>query len=156
MGLCSKSEENNDQTMCRKARDLCVADPDFKFDFKAPNTKNYIVFDIDEYLDSKETILLKDTNFRGQLPVPLHLGDYNQDGYPDVLVTTTERVLLLQSVLCTSKLCSSSAVGASRRSFSIVTVGSDALTKISNPTQATFFDIDEDVSPFKRYCNYYY
>ncbi|KAI8881111.1 hypothetical protein K501DRAFT_223676 [Backusella circina FSU 941] len=146
MGLCSKTEETSDQTSCRKARDLCVADPDFQFDFKAPNTKNYVVFDIDEYLDSKETILLRDSNFRGQLPVPLHLGDYNQDGYPDLLVTTTERVLLLQSVLCTSKLCSSSASDASRRSFSIVSVGSEALSKISNPTQATFFDIDEDGS----------
>lgn len=38
MGLCSKSQENN-ATSCRKAQNLCVADPNFTFDFTKPNTK---------------------------------------------------------------------------------------------------------------------
>jgi integrin alpha FG-GAP repeat containing protein 1 len=144
MGLCRTSQEN--LTTCRKAQNLCVADPNFKFDFTKPNTQNYTVFDIDPYLDSNEYILTTDTNFRGKLPVPIHTGDYNLDGYPDLLVTTTERVLLLQSVLCDSTLCSSSAQEVARRSFTVVSTGVEELTSISNPKQAAFFDIDEDVS----------
>ncbi|KAL7335883.1 hypothetical protein PS15p_201296 [Mucor circinelloides] len=144
MGLCSKSQEAS--TTCRSAQYLCVADPNFTFDFTKPNTQHYVVFDIDVYLDDNEFILMEDTHFRGQLPVPVHTGDYNLDGYPDLLVTTNQRVLLLESILCDTLLCSSSAQSASRRTFSIVTTGADILNKMSNPTQAAFFDIDEDGS----------
>ncbi|KAG1456514.1 hypothetical protein G6F55_006464 [Rhizopus delemar] len=142
MGLCSKGKEEN----CRKANELCIADPNFKFDFTSPNSKNYVVYDIDTYLKQKETILTTDSHFRGNLPVALHTGDYNMDGYPDLLVTTTQRVVLLQSVLCNQKLCTKEAIEAEKRSFSIVTTGADALENVSNPRQAAFFDIDEDGS----------
>lgn len=144
MGLCHKSNDNS--ATCRNPQNLCVADPNFKFDFTKPNTQNYTVFDIDRFLDVNEYILTSDTNFRGNLPVPIHAGDYNLDGYPDLLVTTTERVLLLQSMLCDSNSCSSSAAAASRRQFTIVSTGVQEMTSISNPKQAAFFDIDEDVS----------
>jgi integrin alpha FG-GAP repeat containing protein 1 len=97
-------------------------------------------------LDAKEYIRTSDSSFRGKLPIPIHVGDYNLDGYPDLLVTTSERVLLLQSILCDTTLCSSSAQKAGRRSFSVVSTGAEVLNKISNPSQAAFFDIDEDVS----------
>ena len=35
---------------------------------------------------------------------------------------------------------------ASRRTFTVVRQGAEALSKIPNPRQAVFFDIDEDVS----------
>lgn len=144
MGLCSKTQEVS--TTCRNAQQLCVADPNFTFDFTKPNTQNYVVFDIDTSLDDNEYILTEDSNFRGQLPVPIHTGDYNLDGYPDLLVTTNRRVLLLESILCDTSLCSSNAQSASKRTFAVVTTGADILNKMSNPTQAAFFDIDEDVS----------
>lgn len=73
-------------------------------------------------------------------------GDYNLDGYPDLLVTTNKQVLLLENTVCNNRLCSSLASQAGRRTFTIVKDGTDALTKISRPKHATFFDIDEDVS----------
>ncbi|KAI8085765.1 uncharacterized protein B0P05DRAFT_466374 [Gilbertella persicaria] len=88
----------------------------------------------------------EDTNFRGQLPIPVHAGDYNLDGYPDLLVTTNKRVLLLQSVLCDSGLCSDEAVVAAKRTFSLVSTGVEALDSMTSATQAAFFDIDEDGS----------
>lgn len=144
IGLCSKTQEIS--TACRNAQQLCVADPNFTFDFTKPNTQNYVVFDIDTLLGDNEHILTEDSNFRGQLPVPVRTGDYNLDGYPDLLVTTNQRVLLLESILCDASLCSSSAQSASKRTFTAVTTGADILNKMSNPTQAAFFDIDEDVS----------
>lgn len=73
-------------------------------------------------------------------------GDYNLDGYPDLLVTTNKQVLLLENTVCNNRLCSDPASQAGRRTFTIVKDGTDALTKISRPKHATFFDIDEDVS----------
>lgn len=144
MGLCAKSQESS--SICRSARHLCVADPDFHFDLSKPDTKNYVIFDINAYLHDKEHVRTSDSNFRGHLPIPVHAGDYNLDGYPDLLVTTNERVILLQSVLCDSKLCHSSAEKAGRRSYSVVETGTDILNNITSPSQAAFFDIDEDVS----------
>ncbi|KAI7897751.1 uncharacterized protein BX663DRAFT_481196 [Cokeromyces recurvatus] len=142
IGLC----QNQNDKLCRKAQNLCVADHNFKFDFTRPNSENYVVFDLDSVLlDAGEIILTNDNGgFRGKLPVPIHIGDYNLDGYPDVLVTTTERVILLKSVLCTLELCTSNAKASSRRSFEVVTTGAEILNQLSNPSQATFFDIDED------------
>lgn len=73
------------------------------------------------------------------------LGDYNLDGYPDILVTTSKRVLLFESILCSNDLCSAGATSRSRRTLQVVRKGVEALTNIKNPRQATFFDIDEDV-----------
>lgn len=88
---------------------------------------------------------MMDDNFRGNLPISVHTGDYNMDGYPDLLVTTNKRVVLLQSILCTEELCTSEAVQAEKRSFSLVTTGVEALESVPKPRQAAFFDIDEDV-----------
>lgn len=154
MGLCSKSQEDSNVS-CRKAQNLCVADPNFKFDFSKPNSKDYVIYDIDAHLGDKEFIRTIDGNFRGKLPIPIHAGDYNMDGYPDLLVTTSERVVLLQSVLCDTALCSSSAEKAGRRSFTVITTGAQALNSIANPSQAAFFDIDEDVSVLLIQCNIY-
>lgn len=145
MGLCSKSQEQSN-TSCRKAQHLCVADPHFTFDFSKPNSKSHTVFSMDSYLGKNEFIRVIDSNFRGFLPIPIHAGDYNMDGYPDLLVTTNERVILLQSIPCDSKLCSVDAVNAGKRSFEMVITGADILNKIPDPSQAAFFDIDEDVS----------
>ncbi|KAG1456295.1 hypothetical protein G6F56_006860 [Rhizopus delemar] len=142
MGLCSKDDEES----CRKATKLCTADPNFKFDFTMQNSKNHIVYDIKDNLNSEETILMMDDNFRGNLPISVHTGDYNMDGYPDLLVTTNKRVVLLQSILCTEELCTSEAVQAEKRSFSLVTTGVEALESVPKPRQAAFFDIDEDGS----------
>ncbi|KAI7866537.1 hypothetical protein BDF14DRAFT_1812406 [Spinellus fusiger] len=142
MGLCSDKNHNR---QCREARNLCIADPNFTFDFD-PLGKNYVVFDINVYLDPQESIRLEDTLFHGKLPVFVHPGDYNLDGYPDLLVTTTQRVLLLESVACTVETCTAETTAMVRRTFSPVTTGVSELSEIQNPTQAAFFDIDENGS----------
>ncbi|KAI8368959.1 hypothetical protein BD560DRAFT_330475 [Blakeslea trispora] len=135
MGLCDPSQPES-KGVCRKAQDLCVADPHFTFDFVNKNTRDYVIYPI-------ESIRMTDVHFRGHLPVPVHAGDYNLDGYPDLLVTTEKGVVLLGSVLCDSG-CAKEAVEMARRTFSPVTVGTQDLNIAS--TQATFFDLDEDGS----------
>ncbi|CAO3685637.1 unnamed protein product [Umbelopsis vinacea] len=146
MPLCTRPDNSHQNaTTCRNARNLCVADPNFKFDFDNSNTQSYSVFDVASVLSNGEYIRMDDTGFKGSLPVPIRPGDYNLDGYPDLLVVTNQRVVLLESVLCDTDVCTQEATDAYRRSFKMVSKGADALSKdISNPRQAAFFDIAED------------
>lgn len=79
-----------------------------------------------------------------------HEGDYNLDGYPDLLVPVVrdnvQSMELWQNIPCTEETCGSAAADAEKRTFSVFTKGVDALTSISNPFAAAFFDLDENVS----------
>ena len=103
-----------------------------------------------------QQLLLSDNDFKGKLPVTVHIGDYNLDGYPDLLVVSgtpgdnrrPSSATLLQSVLCSSDdhVCLPSAVEAGRRSFVRVTEGADPLNLVQDVRAAAFLDLDEDVS----------
>jgi integrin alpha FG-GAP repeat containing protein 1 len=83
--------------------------------------------------------------------VMICVGDYNLDGYPDLLVTTTKKVMLLQSVWCSTQgQCTDQAIKSSKRTFSLIRSGAESLTRLSNPRHATFFDIDEDVKDMRK------
>ncbi len=77
------------------------------------------------------------------------LGDYNLDGYPDILVVTSNgkesHVTLLESILCTIHKCPASAVASQRRAFVKVSDGAHPLNDIINAKSAAFLDLDEDV-----------
>ncbi|KAK1802500.1 hypothetical protein P4O66_021784, partial [Electrophorus voltai] len=80
-----------------------------------------------------------------ELPITLHLGDYNLDGFPDalaILCNTSHReqaqAFLLENVPCTNASCRS--VG---RMFRVHWDQSD-LSAIPRAAVATFFDIYED------------
>ncbi|XP_056104422.1 T-cell immunomodulatory protein [Rhinichthys klamathensis goyatoka] len=81
-----------------------------------------------------------------QMPITLHLGDYNLDGFPDALVilrntssgSTQQQAFLLENVACNNASCRE--VG---RMFSVHWEQSD-LSAIPRAVVATFFDIYED------------
>jgi hypothetical protein len=77
------------------------------------------------------------------------LGDYNLDGYPDLLVITSNNkgshATLLESILCTNRKCSTSAVASQKRTFVKVNDGAQPLNDINNAKNAAFLDLDEDV-----------
>lgn len=95
-----------------------------------------------------------DPGFKGKLPVSVHVGDYNLDGYPDLLVVSgtpgdnrrPSSATLFQSVLCSDDTCVPSAVTKKRRSFVKVTDGAEALNLAQDVRAAAFLDLDEDVS----------
>lgn len=68
------------------------------------------------------------------LPVTLRSGDYNLDGYPDVLVPvqngSSVALSLWQNVPCSDTLCASDATSAGARTFQVVTKGVGALSSI--------------------------
>ncbi|CAJ0759893.1 10560_t:CDS:10, partial [Entrophospora sp. SA101] len=139
---------SKDQINCRKISNLCEPDDDFRFNLNDdPDNDAYMVIDVKDLLDGG-TIVTKDRSFNGILPVPIRIGDYNLDGFPDLLVISEKNseslVSLLQSTACTLELCDPLAVKAQRRTFFKVVDGAHSLNKIKNAKGAAFFDIDED------------
>ncbi|KAG0020526.1 hypothetical protein BGZ80_004050 [Entomortierella chlamydospora] len=145
------------QSDCRQVANLCVADPNFSFSVDTDHNTNpgaLVRFPLDGVLPDGQQLLLSDPGFKGKLPVSVHVGDYNLDGYPDLLVVSgTSRnnnapssATLLQSVLCSSDdgVCLPSQVAAKRRSFVKVTEGADPLNLVTNVRAAAFLDLDED------------
>ncbi|KAG0210115.1 hypothetical protein BGX28_009656 [Mortierella sp. GBA30] len=148
---------SKDQKDCRQVSNLCVADPKFSFSVDPNHDTSpgaLVRFPLDNVLPEGQRLLLNDPAFKGKLPVTVHVGDYNLDGYPDLLVVSgtpdnnrrPSSATLLQSVLCTSNDdgCMPSAVAAKRRSFVKVTDGADALNSVQDVRAAAFLDLDED------------
>jgi integrin alpha FG-GAP repeat containing protein 1 len=73
---------------------------------------------------------------------PISIGDFNNDGYPDLLVSTQlsnqPNVGLLQSVPCSDSLCGPNSVG--RRGFEEIKTDT-----LSGANIGVFMDLDEDV-----------
>ncbi|KAF9583315.1 hypothetical protein BGW38_009764 [Lunasporangiospora selenospora] len=111
-------------------------------------------FPLNGVLPEGQQLLLADPAFKGRLPISVHVGDYNLDGYPDLLVVSgtpgnnnrPSSATLLQSILCSAgdDTCLPSAVTAKRRSFVKVTDGADALNQVQDVRAAAFIDLDED------------
>ncbi|XP_029464334.1 T-cell immunomodulatory protein [Rhinatrema bivittatum] len=78
------------------------------------------------------------------IPIGLHIGDYNMDGFPDALVVlknvsgSNQQAFLLENVPCINASCRN--VG---RTFKVYWELSD-LNQIQDAVVATFFDIYED------------
>ncbi|XP_054856533.1 T-cell immunomodulatory protein [Eublepharis macularius] len=78
------------------------------------------------------------------VPITLHIGDYNMDGYPDALAIlkntsgSNQQAFLLENVPCNNASCRSV-----RRMFKVHWDLSD-LNQIEGAVVATFFDIYED------------
>ncbi|XP_003222974.2 T-cell immunomodulatory protein [Anolis carolinensis] len=78
------------------------------------------------------------------VPITLHIGDYNMDGYPDALAIlrntsgSNQQAFLLQNVECNNASCA-----GAHRMFKVYWELSD-LHQIKDAMVATFFDIYED------------
>ncbi|EGC32339.1 hypothetical protein DICPUDRAFT_38530 [Dictyostelium purpureum] len=111
----------------------------------------FIVFN-----SQKPVFIIKEDQFNGSLlysniengiPLIIHSGDYNIDGFPDILISlvdqdeTTPHIELWQNIPCTSDLCD---MGQKGRTFGRVTDGTDALRSIPNAYSAVFVDLGEN------------
>ncbi|CDU23256.1 uncharacterized protein SPSC_01885 [Sporisorium scitamineum] len=154
---------------CREAEDLCVADDNFRINFSIGKDNGGLLRVPVDKLTGDSRILLNDALAPSLLSLPnsLHLGDYNKDGYPDlVLITIPDkfasggrnsvrgdgetRVHILRNLECGKVPASEKAgLGCSPdrpegRTFIKVTAGANAIELLRDVRSASWLDIDED------------
>ncbi len=154
---------------CREADDLCVADDNFRINFSVSKDNAALLRVPADKLTGDSRILINDAlaPLFLNLPNSLHLGDYNKDGYPDlVLVTIPDkmangrnnnvrgtgetRVHILRNLECSKVPTSEKAnLGClperpEDRTFIKVTAGANAIETLTDVRSASWLDIDED------------
>ncbi|KAJ3108911.1 hypothetical protein HK100_003375, partial [Physocladia obscura] len=129
--LCSTSILKG--SSCRPVNDLCSADE--SFDFRSVYSK----IPLQDVLPSAEEKI-------DLFAMPLRLGDFDKDGFPDILILThTRYTKLLQSIPCTKFICSNIEFSGNKRFFKTKTVGTETLNALEGEkTGAAFFDLYED------------
>ncbi|KAI0628726.1 hypothetical protein C8Q77DRAFT_1067117 [Trametes polyzona] len=160
--LCSSttaSSVQNGKRVCRPPDDLCTADPNFKFDLseRADNDAfvRILLSDIippDSQTSSSPSLLVMDTSQNPPVPVPIKLGDVNQDGFPDLLaivatgsgshISRTPRLVL--SVPCGKGVSGCGADGHGRRGWHLVKKDVGPLVGVQDARSIAFLDMDED------------
>ena len=109
---------------------------------------------------SSPSLLVLDTTTTPPIPIPVKVGDANMDGFPDLLFITssaphggflgigskTEQIPRLAfSVPCSKGVAGCDTYGNGHRGFSVLQIGAEKLTSITDARGASFLDLDEDV-----------
>ncbi|GAA6029384.1 hypothetical protein JCM8097_003650 [Rhodosporidiobolus ruineniae] len=148
--LCDSTlAPGQEQGKCRDPEALCVADPDFTFNLSTDSNPSYTVIPISSLLPGR-SLVTSSTAFRGSFPTPPQIGDYNIDGYPDLLVVTSsgsqKTATVLQSRPCEKGSCEEQEIKKGRRAFRVLSEGAEALAKIKDVESASWVDMDDDGS----------
>ncbi|KAJ9055507.1 hypothetical protein DSO57_1003208 [Entomophthora muscae] len=141
---------------CRSQEDLCSADPDFLL--ALTDQDSHLQLNLSELL--KDNDQLKDMVFLFSpgtstyaSSLPIRVGDYNLDGYPDLLVSLSDSkassgktaIAILVSTPCTAELCTSAQVSSRKRTYRLLTQGiQPLLNQTSHFYDGHFFDFKED------------
>ncbi|GAA98182.1 uncharacterized protein L969DRAFT_93210 [Mixia osmundae IAM 14324] len=146
---------NSDGSLqCRSSGALCVADPGFSFDLTPLETNDaFTRIPLKALIPDAPYLMLFDESIAGTVPLALQPGDYNKDGYPDLLLISSSSRLprsgtpsLIESRACDKSSCTSAEIAQSRRVFLRVVAGAHALNSINDARSASFLDVDEEGS----------
>lgn len=137
---------------CRDPLQLCEADDAFVLDFRTDANNSRLARMPLRTLTGDAQILLDDDVGTRVRPVPVRIGDYNNDGYPDVAVLTTPqnavrgetRVHLLESRACKRHGGVGCGTGPAHRTFAAVR--GTVLDDERYVRSVSFIDLDEDGS----------
>ncbi|GAA5883402.1 hypothetical protein JCM3774_004150, partial [Rhodotorula dairenensis] len=157
--LCDSVASPSSSEPCRDPEALCTADPEFAFTAYQDATR----FQVETVTGGRRLVSrVSSTRFKGSYPLPPQVGDFNIDGYPDLLLVTSDpqrgnndggdrRAQILESVPCSLSSSTAGAVGCSEedvrnggRGFRLVTTGAEALDQIRDVESASWVDLDDD------------
>ncbi|GAA6047594.1 hypothetical protein JCM3770_001581 [Rhodotorula araucariae] len=143
--LCDSSIP--DSQPCRDPEALCIADPSFAFDLSSASTGAMTTIPLSTLLP-RHQLVTQSSAYRGAYPVAPQIGDYNIDGYPDLLIVAQRgrdrQAHVLQSRPCDKGTCSNEEIQLRRRAFKVVKDGAEAVGKIKDVESASWFDIADD------------
>jgi len=160
--LCASTTTSGiqkEKRICRPPEELCTADPDFRFDLTdSSNNDAFVripvsnVFRAASGSSTAPSLLVLDTTQNPPLPIPIKLGDANQDGFPDLLAIVVSGTgskkshtpQLAFSVPCASGVGGCDKDGHGRRGWSVVTKGAGPLKSVQDARSVSFLDMDED------------
>ncbi|KAL4399692.1 hypothetical protein ACI68E_004075 [Malassezia pachydermatis] len=137
---------------CRDELQLCEADPQFRLDFSVEEANTLLARLPLDTLTGDASLLLQDDIGSHSVPVPIRIGDYNMDGYPDVALLTVPpraapgrtRVHLLESTVCPKRGAVGCAAGAEVEHRTFVRVNGTVLDTMEYVRSVSFLDLDED------------
>lgn len=154
-----KGQKEQKRLKCRGSSELCTPDANFDFEFGDDSevgssgsvlTQWFTSIPVAELFGPKMDILL---NVDQNVPLPIRPGDFNVDGYPDLLLTVTDgktsTVKVLLNVPCSAGVagCSNKHAASGGRGFVVAAgKGWEALEAITDAVGASWVDIGDDVS----------
>ncbi|GFZ43951.1 hypothetical protein JCM24511_01671 [Saitozyma sp. JCM 24511] len=159
------SQYKSDQSLkCRGWGELCVADDSFEFSFDS-SSEYFTSVPFSSIFDgfSGSHDLLLHPPGQSTIPLPLRAGDYNVDGYPDLLLTISNttaapgggpfggrrggtQVRVLENVPCKSGVAGCDT-GTAKRGLRVGSgKGWEVLDEIWDAQGASWLDLDDDGS----------
>ncbi|KIY68406.1 hypothetical protein CYLTODRAFT_374377 [Cylindrobasidium torrendii FP15055 ss-10] len=123
---------------CRSPNDLCLADPNFKFDMG-----NIVRFPVSDLVGQAQ-LLVQDTTLSPPVPLPIKLGDANLDGFTDFLFIAGGTPRLAYSVNCGKGVAGCTKDGKGARGWEVESKGMEALDDVKDARNVAFMDMDED------------
>ncbi|KAH9918403.1 integrin alpha N-terminal domain-containing protein [Epithele typhae] len=162
--LCAASTSPNivnGKRVCRLPEQLCVADPNFQFDLNdGAGNDAFVRIPLSDLFPPTESspappgLLVVDSSQSPAIPIPIKLGDVNQDGFPDLLMivatgSSSKRQrtpYLIESIPCGKGVPGCGSNGSGRRGWQVVRKDADALISVQDARSAAFLDMDEDGS----------
>ncbi|KAI0081457.1 hypothetical protein K474DRAFT_1613628 [Panus rudis PR-1116 ss-1] len=149
----------NGKRICRPPTNLCTADPDFRYNLnEGSDNPDFVRISIASIFPNPSSssrplsLLVMDTTHNPHLPLPLKLGDVNQDGFPDLLAVLAtgsgsdaeKTPYLAYSVPCRKGVVGCDEHGGGRRGWKVLRRGGEVLRNVKDARGIAFLDMDED------------
>ena len=116
---------HDDQENCKVLAEIMEADKDFT-----------------GFVDSKKMVVDVDNKFKLDTKVPLAIGDYNVNGFPDILA-----VVRNSETMKNHPILFENVKNGLKRTFTRSTSGTEELEKVSTVTGASFINLYQDGPP---------
>ncbi|KZT24072.1 hypothetical protein NEOLEDRAFT_1135604 [Neolentinus lepideus HHB14362 ss-1] len=151
--LCTSTTDSGvkgGSRVCRPPEELCTPDSDFMYDFgERADNDAFVRFPLTDLFPSSSLLVLDTTNSPA-LPLPIRLGDTDQDGYPDLLPIVAgppapdRTPHLVLSVPCAKGVAGCGKDGKGRRGWQVVKKGAETLESVKDARGVAVLDLDED------------